>query len=1715
MSFKTKGMNRDLSVSAFNPEFSFENVNLRLSTNEGNTLLSWVNEKSTTPLEIVGDWTPVEETVTIKVEREVEPETEGEETTTDVETEETTVQKWYITGTPIGTAIINDKLVLFTHEEQQKGKPDIANPDYIYVLSWDKVDGKTILRGSLKFNGNLGFQVENPLETLVSYESEQIQKVYWVDGIHQTRFINIVPLMSKYYVDGNPINTSFDVSKEIELDEDVHVVKSYSSGGNEFPAGVIQYAFSYYSKNGAETAIFRTTPLQYITFADRGASPEEKVNVSFKIYGEGFDTNFDYLRIYSILRTSKDNVFVKRVQDIPMENLTKKPEGGSEETVIEIGPEIPYNKQAPFTLTLLHTGRTTRLEDLGGAYKITGTQKILAVPNGNSYYEYLIGITELKNQMCYALWYSEATNITFESKGSTVAYEWPEGAVADKRVADRTLLYVFPNGYDKFIPPTDDNDTWTVETYIEPCVMCVTQTGNHITIDGKTCPYGNPVVSRRVIPAPSTIPSQLIFIDTNSSGDVVDPTYLLYLGGTTQVYPSTLEQKNNKLFLGNLTIDNSLTFIDQEIKDGLKDTEGQDKPKLTDFMEWRPFSKIGIGETTWINTLCCPEDIYDAGTQIPAYYEGATAFKAHEYYRLGIQFQNKYGQWSEPCWVGDKQWDHYGSYIGPVYKDSGEMFSGSNSIGAELLPEFKYTITSALQSTLYGAGFRRMRAVYAVPSVKDRTILCQGVINSTLYRRCDRDDDFAYAHSSWLFRPKFDYANESKYNGFLDIDGIGNAGAVTPTGDLVSMFYWHQWIEDQAEDKQEGLSSNRTYPSGTYYIPEWEPWLWKNTSTVKDRAWLPYYRSTEIMGVFNEAWNDSGTTRYNYNKYAIDDKFGTVHSPDIEFSDYFASLDISLMSLEKVGEVHFDYTFGDINITTESDSIKPGKGFKKETIKTIGTSALISGNFYEDHIVTKADGSYGPVYRNASRSYLWPVFMWHRDGSLNNDVARTGQSARLKTKVIGNYRHSDTSTYTKSSQSIWKIPTSGMGYYGFTEAAQLIKVNGHIYKGCIDRVILPNEAGSHYPVGILRGDSDASNKIPGIGSDVDIDKVRNWVPKFTDLPVIKIHSNNINKAEEAKCAWALEQWENGKWHIYSNVGNKSTVEKIRWDTLGDDDGHEYANIASEDIQLTYHKSTVPIKFKSTPHLAVELSNNNISNLASVECLPIVEVYKEYNADALYGGTTDEALQGLTWIPCGPITKIDTSNAVDVYYKWGDTYFQRYECLKTYPYTPQDKNQVVEIGSFMLETRENIDGRYDKNRGYAMMLYASPQNFNLMNPVYSQQDNFFNYKIMPKDSTSNNYFPNQITWTLSKEAGADVDAWTNITLANTLDLDGDKGSLNKLIKFNDILLAFQDTGISRILYNENVQIASTEGVPIELANSGVVQGNKYISNTVGCSNKWSMTTTPSGIYFLDSYSKDLYLFNGELQNISSKAGFNSWFKTNMLGNSKVWNPKDFDNFVTYYDRLNQDVLLINDKTSLAFSEKVGNFTSFYDYGDTPYFCNLEDTGLWIRKDGTLWKHQGGTDYCKFFNEDKPYSMTLVGNPEPQTDKTFTNLEFRACVTGDMSNNTFLLPFDYLETWNEYQHGKAELGVKNGLQPGKHHTNDGKASLTRKFRMWRCDIPRDNAVISDAEAAMGISRSKAHPMDRMRNPWIYLKLQKNASDSGLPKIEVHDLVMTYYN
>ena len=62
--------------------------------------------------------------------------------------------------------------------------------------------------------------------------------------------------------------------------------------------------------------------------------------------------------------------------------------------------------------------------------------------------------------------------------------------------------------------------------------------------------------------------------------------------------------------------------------------------------------------------------------------------------------------------------------------------------------------------------------------------------------------------------------------------------------------------------------------------------------------------------------------------------------------------------------------------------------------------------------------------------------------------------------------------------------------------------------------------------------------------------------------------------------------------------------------------------------------------------------------------------------------------------------------ISIDYTVGDTYLQRYDCLKTYPRTIEDTQTMVEIVSFLCETSINIDGRYDRNREILPIYYDS-------------------------------------------------------------------------------------------------------------------------------------------------------------------------------------------------------------------------------------------------------------------------------------------------------------------------------------------------------------------------------------------------------------------------
>lgn len=338
--FMVKGMRRDLSKGLFDSNYAFEIKNMRITTREDNTLLSLTNEKGN--LEIAVSNLPS------------------------------------IQGSLLGWCVLNQNIILFT-----KG-----TSDYIYKI----VVGETISLGTILFQGNLNFSTDNPIESIGIYENENIQKVYFVDGLNQPRVIDI----NKIYTNPDLLN----FSNKISLTHSISIDKLNSGG--IFPAGTIQYAFSYYNLNGQETNIFETTPLYYLSPRERGLSPEENASCAFNITLSNLDTNFNFIRIYSIVKTSIDSTpVVKRVIDLSISATTQSfTDTGVTGDIIDSMQLYYIGGESIIASTMVHKDNTLFLGDLKLKRNPIGT--LIVSGNSLKFYARSISITNTFKDMFYS-----------------------------------------------------------------------------------------------------------------------------------------------------------------------------------------------------------------------------------------------------------------------------------------------------------------------------------------------------------------------------------------------------------------------------------------------------------------------------------------------------------------------------------------------------------------------------------------------------------------------------------------------------------------------------------------------------------------------------------------------------------------------------------------------------------------------------------------------------------------------------------------------------------------------------------------------------------------------------------------------------------------------------------------------------------------------------------------------------------------------------------------------------------------------------------------------------------------------------------------------------------------------------------------------------------------------------------------------------------------
>lgn len=1438
-----KGMQRDLSVSKFNPEYAFDAQNIRITARDNNTLLTVTNERGNKEIPMLS---PSGATVVVD-------------------------------GTLIGHNVLNHYVTLFT-----KG-----TNDNIYRLENKGTYFETILL----FSGNLNFSTDYPIENIGVYENDNIQKVYWIDGLNQSRVINIVATDS---VRAKWDNDSFNFVQDLSLKETVTVTRNDLASGS-FSSGVIQYAFTYYNKYGQESNIFYTSPLEYISFASRGASPEEKVSNSFTLTIENADTRFDYVRVYSIHRASIDATpNVLNVVDIP------------------INPS---------------TGSTT------------------------------------------------------------------------------TLTYV----------------------------------------------------------------------DNGTTGTSVDPTELLYVGGEDVVF-GTMAQKDNTLFLGNANIQRKLvgTDIINKIKGGYVN-----------------FGPKYVGNYTQTSGFYPYKNSLYLGSKIKS-------FKYLEWYRFGVQFQHKSGKWSEPVWINDS----YNSQ----YKPS--LTSGSLS-----LIQAQYSLPADVIQLAINQGFTRVRGVVVYPTLTDREVIAQGILCPTVYNVGDRFSNSPFAQASWFSRPNlaFDIEhNQSNWTGFGDWSDYANSKAAVIRNSNVNLTV------------NPGTPQEKTILIDIVNKGAWAefrhnkpiPNNWERGSEIQCLANVPASPYVSQSGSDLNSWS-ANHAEY----FFIDQSILTLHSPDIEFDDGVQNLDSSGLKMRIVGIVPMTGNASDIDIQTSTPANDTDKmGFYKEFVGVEnnsyhGLKNLVSGAYWFDKMtdMESVDDDHG--YTEA-----FMVYAWHRNGSLNNQgpVTEGTRTAMLDKKKISNMKFSSFSYFLSSPWLAYvendnnHTGITGVGIFNSNEQS-LVRIpapaNSGLgdlnYYGNIDKVLAATRVEDEYTVTMNFQDgqrTETLNRKDGypivvtgvntaatyahqlfVGGSFPIQFVKRSdgkqltkVPNGTDAVRIKYKST-------PHAVFALNWTKDGKQVVLPT--NSETNYTDSWSVnpvvQNPDNTHFFWNPTAKRITDT----TSTIKDNTYQDVISGYTSNFYDNNYSY--LFLAELYND-NVQNRFGGQTEEAFENNHWLPAGePFSLLDADgNPVPylyVYYTEGDTFFQRYDCMKVYPSTLEDQNSVNEIVSFMCETRVNIEGRYDRNRGQISNLTMTPTNFNMMNPVYNQANNFFNYRAINHDKFNLNYFPNTITWTKEKQLGSIIDTWTNITMASTLDLDGDKGEVVSLNTFKNEIFAFQRMGLSNILFNSRVQIPTSDGMPIEITNGLKVSGKRYISNTIGCANKWSIAESPSGLYFIDNETNSLYLFNGEITSLSDKLGFRQWISTHNVHVN--WEPVGYNNYRSFYDKNNNDVYFTYKDHCLCYSELINQFTSFMSYEGVPAMFNVSSE-FYAFKDGKMWEQFAG-DYNMFFGEYKPFSITFVANAEEPNDKIFNTVEFRAdSWDGDnlISNKTF----DTLDVWNEYQHGTTPLTNLLGHP----------SPLKKKFRIWRANIPR--AIVNNR--------------DRIRNTWAYIKLGMNTPNTY--RTEFHDAIIHYF-
>jgi hypothetical protein len=278
------GMNQDISQSKFSNQFYFEGRNIRIVATDTQSTHSLTNEKGNDL--ILSIPTPIIDfnLQTISYNNKILNYSNIEINLMFDNINQS--QEQIIIGHTIG----KKDIILFT--------TDNNGFDCIWKLENKTFDLTLLYLRNLKFSNNY------PIQAIANYENDKIEKVYWVDGKNQMRFLNI----NQSILNGDNLELIDIESSLINVVGDFNFTQPEiiaKEQGGTHTAGMIQYGYVLYTLNGATTKL---SPLSELVSLDNGEQGGGNINDTVSTYPVVkiplIDQDYTNLKLYSIKYTS-------------------------------------------------------------------------------------------------------------------------------------------------------------------------------------------------------------------------------------------------------------------------------------------------------------------------------------------------------------------------------------------------------------------------------------------------------------------------------------------------------------------------------------------------------------------------------------------------------------------------------------------------------------------------------------------------------------------------------------------------------------------------------------------------------------------------------------------------------------------------------------------------------------------------------------------------------------------------------------------------------------------------------------------------------------------------------------------------------------------------------------------------------------------------------------------------------------------------------------------------------------------------------------------------------------------------------------------------------------------------------------------------------------------------------------------------------------------